>query len=454
MIPHNCAVAGAFSQKKNVASLLYYCLIALQHRGQESAGIAVVKNNKIKRNVGMGLTSSVFSEEDLKNLKSYVGIAHARYSTTGSSSISNAQPIVVGDVACAHNGNLVNYKQIAKSFGDKLKTTADSEVIALLFKEFVDNFGLKDGLRKLMKSVVGSYSVCMLYNNALIAMRDPLGFKPLSIGELEDGYVVASETCALDAVNARYLRDVDAGEVIRIDGNGIETILKINLKRKAFCMFEYVYFARPDSKINGREVYGVRKSLGRLLAKNDDVKADIVIPVPDSGICAAIGYAEASGIKYGEGLIKNRYVGRTFIMPKQKLREKGVDLKLAPIKSEIKGKRIILVDDSIVRGTTIRKIVKLLKDAGAKEVHVRISCPPITSPCFYGIDFPTKQELIAANKSVEEIRKIIKADSLKYQTIENLVKAIGIKKENLCLACLTGEYPTELYDYERNINKN
>jgi len=441
-----CGVVGVKADGKDVYPDLYHGLYTLQHRGQESAGIAV-ENGGISVVKGMGLVS-----EALKNqyLQGDAGIGHVRYSNTGCSSIQNSQPLLIkhscGSFALAHNGNLVNYHELLSMLegkGNIFTTTSDTEVIAqLIARENIRCQDFTQAIANAMKYLVGSYSLVILHKKEIYAVRDPNGIRPLAIGKTPDGYIVASESCVFGVLGYEFVRDVKPGEIVCIN-DGLHSMQALPSEPK-HCMFEYVYFARPDSLLDGHKVYTVRRNLGINLGKTSAPKdADMVIAVPDSGINHAIGYAEGSGIRYGEGLIKNRYVGRTFIFPQQDLRERGVRLKLNAIKSQVAGKKIVMVDDSIVRGTTTRKLVKVLRDAGAKEVHARVACPPIRSPCYYGIDMQNAGEFIANGKTVEEIAKEIGADTLEYSSIESLVDAIGIPKENLCMACLTGEYPVK-----------
>ncbi len=452
-----CGVFGIAGKKgKNVYDKIYYGLFALQHRGQESAGIATSnvdeKNFEWKGIVkGMGIVPEALRN---KFIEGNFGIGHVRYSTTGESCIENSQPIQIrcGDeiFAIAHNGNIVNTDEIKQQLkGTTFLTTTDSEVIAnLIVYYYTQNKNFLESIKYAMSEIVGSYCLVILYKNKIIAVRDPKGFRPLVIGKNEEGEIcVASETCALDAVGFSYLRDVKPGEIFVLEYNNNEisqNTYYIKKDKFSYCMFEYVYFARADSIINNTSVYEVRKKLGKILAEESYVDADIVIPVPDSGITAAIGYAEwcmenKKKICYSEGLMKNRYTGRSFILPHQEDREREVYVKLNPIKSEVEGKNVVLIDDSIVRGTTIKRIIKLLKDKGARKVHVRISCPPIKFPCKFGIDMQTAKEFIAREKSVEEIARLIDADSLKYISLEGLYKAIGTK--DLCDACVTGVLP-------------
>ncbi|WP_427340205.1 amidophosphoribosyltransferase [Caloranaerobacter sp. DY30410] len=445
-----CGIVGIYSNDiKDISKLTYFGLYSLQHRGQESCGIAVNNKGKIKYCKGMGLVSEVFDDDVLKNLDGNISIGHVRYSTTGESRASNAQPLVVkyknGDIALAHNGNLVNahtIREILEEEGVVLQTTIDTEVIVNLIARYHKS-GIESAIKKVMELIRGSYALVLTMGDMLIGVRDPYGIRPLCIGKLKKGFVIASESCALDTVGADFIRDVEPGEIIIIDEKGMKSIPYDKWCKKSLCIFELIYFARPDSIMDGISVYLARKEAGRILARESKVDADIVISVPDSGTAAAIGFSEESGIPFSEGLIKNRYVGRTFIKPSQELREQGVRLKLNVLKENIKGKRVVLVDDSIVRGTTIRRIVDILKSAGAKEVHVRISSPPVKYPCFFGIDTPERKQLIGAKNTTEEIRKLINADSLSYLSIEGLIKTTG-KNGGFCLACFNGDYPMEV----------
>ncbi|MDP8011358.1 MAG: amidophosphoribosyltransferase [Thermoplasmata archaeon] len=446
----HCGVVG-FAGKSNVSLYLYYSLRALQHRGQESAGIAVF-NNKIVVTRGMGLVNEVFSVDSLKKLNSNIGIGHVRYSTAGSSTINNAQPFLIhgsmGDMAIGHNGEISNaqdLKEFLEAQGISFNTESDSEVIIRLLSYNISRIGnIIDGIKKTMSMLIGSYSLVLMINNRLFAIRDPYAIRPLIFGEADGIYGVASESVAFDALNGKIIRDLNPGEILEITENGPISYGNTTEKHTAHCMFEYVYFARADSIIDGKSVYEVRKELGKTLARESPVDADIVVPVPDSGRTHALGYAEESGIPFVEGLMKNRYVDRTFIIPDQMGRIQEIQLKLNPVKEVINNKRIVLVDDSIVRGNTMKKIVNLLKASGAREVHVRIGSPPIVAPCYLGIDMKTRSEFIASGKSIEEIRKIINADSLAYISIDGLIKAIGFPKEDLCLGCLTGIYPVKI----------
>lgn len=460
-----CGIVGVYSHNKshNISNHIYYGLYALQHRGQESAGISTHNGVDMCTYRGMGLVCDVFNNGNIEGLDGYVGIGHVRYSTTGESRIENSQPFISefesGTIAMAHNGDIINSMELRhglEQIGFKFKSTTDSEVICkLLAIEYSKTANIVQSIQKVSEKLIGSYSLVILLNDDLIVVRDPIGIKPLSLGEMDGMILVGSETVAFDVVGAEYVRDITPGEILVIN----DEITSFQLPRtkntkRAHCMFEYVYFARPDSILDGRNVYDVRLKIGRSLYKEHSVDADVVMPVPDSAITASIGYSRASGLPYGEGLIKNRYIGRTFIMPTQEDRETSVKLKMNPVKSELKDKRIVLVDDSIVRGTTSKALVDVLKDAGIKEIHLRIGCPPITSPCYYGIAMATKKELIASDKKVKEIEKSLGVDSLGYLSLESLVACIGIKKDELCTGCLTGEYPTSLPENIREYEAN
>ena len=434
------------------AKLTYLGLHALQHRGQESAGIAASDGDKIVSYKGMGHVAEVFTEEVINTLKGDSAIGHTRYSTAGDTDLKNAQPLVVscqkGQVALAHNGNLVNAPSLRKeleSRGDIFQTTSDSEVILHYFARS-KHTGIPEATADALDRVVGAYSLVMLFKDCVLAVRDPRGFRPLCLGKLDGAYVAASETCAFDLINARYVREIEPGEMVILDGSGISSLRFAPPAPLSQCIFEHVYFSRPDSVIFGRPVQKSREMLGRLLAREHPAQADLVVPVPDSGVAAAIGYAEESGIPLRFGLIRSHYVGRTFIEPTQAIRDFGVKLKLNPVRSLLEGKRVVLVDDSIIRGTTSRKIVRIVREAGASEVHVRISCPPTISPCYYGIDTPTKKELIASTHNVEEIRQFIGADSLGYLSLEGMRHAVGDTQGRYCLACYTANYPTAVQE--------
>ena len=449
-IHESCGVLGISNyQDDDLAHIMYFGLYALQHRGQESCGIAINNNGEIIGQKGIGLVPEVFTEKILDRLDGTSAIGHTRYSTTGGSSIENSQPLIFnykgGRIALAHNGNLVNATKIRYELENKgaiFQTSADTEVIANL----ISRYGLKYKdleviLKKTMDVIEGAYALVILTQKKLVGIRDPWGLRPLCLGKLGNSYVLASENCAFDAIGADFIRDVEPGEIIFIEDDSLKSIKTSYNKAHKSCIFEHIYFARPDSIIDGASIYRSRLEAGRLLAIEYPVEADLVVGVPDSGITAAIGYSRESGIPYGEALIKNRYVGRTFIQPIQKLRERSVGIKLNALREEIKGKRII-IDDSIVRGTTSYRIVQMLKDAGAKEVHMRISSPPVLNPCYFGIDISSKENLIAANYSIEEIRESINADSLAFLSVESLLKTpIGAPVNSFCTGCFTGEYP-------------
>lgn len=450
-LKEECGVIGVYAPGvDNISQLAYFGLHALQHRGQESAGIAVNKGGKIHYYKEMGLVQEVFSDEIIERLQGDITIGHVRYSTTGESYVINAQPLVVhykaGAIALAHNGNLVNANMLREELEDKgviFQTSIDSEIIAALIARY-NSRGIEEAVKETMNQIRGSYALVITYGNKLIGVRDPHGLRPLCIGKIHDGYVLSSESCAFNVLEAEFVRDVEPGEIVVIENNEIKSIQYAQNPRKSLCSFEFVYFARPDSVLDGQSVYMSRRNAGKILAQEHPVEADLVIAVPDSGTVAAIGYAEASKIPFGEGLIKNRYVGRTFIQPDQRMRERSVKLKLNVLKENIKGKRLVLIDDSIVRGTTSGKIVDMLKAAGAKEVHVRVSSPPVKYSCYFGIDTPTRKHLVGAVHSVEEIRQMIGADSLGYLSIEGLVRSTGMADTSLCKACFSGDYPMEV----------
>ena len=449
-----CGVFGIYRlDESHAAPYVYFGLYALQHRGQESCGIVINDDGILEQKRGMGLVSEIFTSEQLSNIRGTIAIGHARYSTAGESNINNAQPLLVncrdGQIALAHNGNLVNVKDLRNQLIDEgvvFLTDNDTEVIVNLIARNYQK-GIVEAIKKVASIIRGSYALIMTVGDKLIGVRDPYGIRPLCLGKTQNSYVLASETCALDAVGATFVRDIEPGEIITIDKEGIHSESMRNGAQKLPCIFEYVYFARPDSVIDGISVYNSRRIAGNILAQNDDVEADIVIGVPDSGVSAAIGYAEVSGIPYGVGLIKNRYVGRSFIQPLQTMREEAVMLKLNPLKETINGKRVILIDDSIVRGTTSRKIVDMLRWAGATEVHFRVSSPPTAYPCYFGIDTPNREELIASRSTIEEIREVIGADSLKYLTTDDLIKTVG-GDPHFCMGCFNGEYPVSVQSTE------
>jgi amidophosphoribosyltransferase len=460
-----CGVFGVWAPGEEVSKLTYFGLYALQHRGQESAGIATSDGKKLLVYKDMGLVSQVFSESALESLVGHVAIGHTRYSTTGSSSWRNAQPTLgktaSGTVALGHNGNLTNTAELLEILRANYPEQSDNEitggnttdtaVLTALLAGSPDN-SLENAALKLLPKVKGAFSLVFMDEQTLYAARDPQGVRPLVLGRLKRGWVVASETAALDIVGASFVREVEPGELIAIDENGLRA-KQFTSPKRAGCVFEYVYLARPDTAINGRNVYDARVEMGRTLAKEYPVEADLVIPTPESGTPAAIGYSQESGIPFGHGLVKNAYVGRTFIEPSQTIRQLGIRLKLNPLREVIKGKRIIVVDDSIVRGNTQRALVQMLREAGAKEIHVRISSPPITWPCFYGVDFATRAELIASGLAPDEVRMSIGADSLGYLSKEGMVKSSEQKESELCTACFTGTYPIELPTADR-LGKN
>ncbi len=455
-----CGVAAIFGHSE-ASKLAYLSLHALQHRGQESAGIASSDGSTVFLHKNMGLVMDIFTEEVLSRLPGNISIGHTRYSTTGDSALLNAQPIRVdcnkGMLALAHNGNLVNANEIRTRLersGSIFQTTSDTEVVVHLIAQSKE-LALVDAIADALRRIEGAFSLVMMTRDRVFACRDPRGFRPLSMGKIpgangrEDTIVFASETCAFDLIGAEYIRDVKPGELVIVGAEGVHSRFYAEQKKQSSCIFEHVYFSRPDSNIFGRSVQISRELMGRQLARESHVDADVVVPVPDSGVTAAIGYAAEAGLPFQFGLIRNHYVGRTFIEPEQRVRDFGVKLKLNPVRSLLEGKRIVLVDDSIVRGTTSRKIVRMVKDAGAKEVHMRISCPPTISPCFYGVDTPSKEHLIAANKSIEEIRAFTGADSLAYLSLEGLRKAAGEGEQtSYCTACYTGIYPTEFVDVQ------
>ena len=451
-----CGVFGVHSADRDVARLAYFGLFALQHRGQESAGIAVSDRGRLTVLRDMGLVAQVFDEEKLQALPGDVAIGHARYSTTGSTHWANAQPLVhhgaARTVALGHNGNLTNTSELRAALEvDRiaLGATSDTEVIAALIAQ--DDAPLPEAVARAMAKLEGAYSVVALAEGKLVGFRDPHGIRPLALGRLGDDWVLASETCALDLVGASFERDVRPGELVVIDADGLTAVQALPEGRQALCIFEHVYFARPDSTLAGAEVHGVRVRMGERLATEAPVEADLVMPIPDSGTPAAVGYSRASGIPYSEGLIKNRYVGRTFIQPDDDLRRQGIKLKFNPL-AEVEGKRLVIVDDSIVRGNTMRQLVAMLQDAGAAEVHVRISSPPVVSPCFYGIDMGDDALLVGAHGSVEDVREQIGATSLHYLSLEGMQGATRLPEESVCRACFTRDYPTRV-PASRNLAK-
>jgi amidophosphoribosyltransferase len=445
-----CGVFGIYSREHEVARTTFFGLYALQHRGQESAGIATADGRRIVCHARMGLVAQVFTEDDLRELTGHIAVGHTRYSTTGSSRVCNAQPLLVdgpaGQIALAHNGNLVNAPQLREGLeglGYPFDTTTDSEAIAALIVN-AEGATWADRIASVMPRLVGAYSLAIATRDELIAVRDPLGVRPLCIGKLGGAWLVSSESCALDTVGAQYIREVDPGEIVTIGPEGVSSRVGQASHKRASCIFEFIYFARPDSVIDGRLVYQVRQELGRQLAREQPAEADMVVAVPDSAVPAAIGFAEASGLPYREALIKSRYIHRTFIQPDQNLRQAGVGLKFNPLPEILRDKRVVVVDDSIVRGTTTGQIVQMLRRGGAREVHVRIHCPPFVNPCYLGIDVARKHELIAARKSIAEIAEHIGADSLGYLSVGGMLTALDRPEQTYCRACFTGQYPVPI----------
>jgi len=444
-----CGVFGIFGHPE-AANMTYLGLYALQHRGQESAGIAASDLEQVRMSREMGYVADIFRGDVLSPLKGPIAIGHVRYSTAGESRLSNAQPILIdcahGQIAICHNGNLVNARELRDELvhqGSIFQSNSDTEVILHLYARSKARY-IDDAIVESVAQVQGAFSLVMLARDRLIAVRDPHGFRPLALGRLGNAYVVCSETCAMDLIGATYERDVEPGEVLIISSDGVRSLKPFPPAPLAHCIFEHVYFARPDSYVFGQSVNEIRTELGRHLAREQPVAADVVVPVPDSGVCAAMGFADESGVPLRMGLIRNHYVGRTFIQPQQSIRHFGVKVKLNPVRSILDGKRVILVDDSLVRGTTSRKIVGMVRAAGAREVHVRISCPPTISPCFYGVDTPRKSELIAATHTLDEIRDFLEADSLGYLSLEGLLTAVGSRRGSYCSSCYTGVYPVEI----------
>jgi len=442
----SCGVFGVYCPDEDVSRLTYFALFALQHRGQESAGIAVADGLRMQVTSDMGLVSQVFTEERLSQLSGYIAIGHNRYSTRGSSRVINVQPIIVGRganaIAIAHNGNIINAEFLREELiaqGHTFRTSTDTEVIANLIISSPEKSWV-DRIRYAMHRLQGAFSMCLLTNDSLFAVRDPWGVRPLCLGQMNGGHVIASESCALDHIGAEFIREIEPGEILRVRQGEVESYRE-DSDRRSLCIFEYIYFARPDSVINGKLLYPARMAMGAGLSEEHPVDADLVIGVPDSATAAGIGYARHSGIPFSEGLLKNRYMGRTFIEPDQRIRDLGVRLKFNPLPQMLEGKRLVVVDDSIVRGTTTPKVVNLLRRAGVKEIHMRICAPPIQYPCFLGVDMATRQELIASHKTVEEIRDFIGADSLGYLSVDGLLKAVDLPRETFCMACFVGDYP-------------
>lgn len=449
-----CGVFGVYNHP-DAPQITYYGIHALQHRGQESAGICASNGKVFSNHRGMGLVTEAFNNNELSRIHGHIAIGHVRYTTAGESKLENAQPLIFkysgGNLALAHNGNLVNANQVRHQLerqGSIFQTTSDTEVIAHLISR--SGLEIEAAVRESLRLIKGAYALLVMTETKLIVALDPNGLRPLALGKIGEGYVVSSETCAFETVGAEYVRDVEPGEMIVIDENGLRSERFSGQTQRSICSFEYIYFARPDSDIDGINVHLARKRLGCKLFEESPVEADVVTGVPDSSISAAIGYAEAAGIPYELGLIKNRYVGRTFIQPTQEMRARGVRMKLSAVRKVVEGKRVVMIDDSIVRGTTSGHIVQMLREAGAKEVHVRISSPPVINPCFYGIDTSSREELIAAKKTMEQIREFIGADSLYFLSTEGMIDAIG-RHDNTafgghCVACFNGMYPTEIYE--------
>ncbi|MDI3482678.1 MAG: amidophosphoribosyltransferase [Candidatus Methanomethylophilaceae archaeon] len=462
---HSCGVVG-FALNTNIAPFIYRALRVIQHRGQESAGVSFYDGEGIQTVKGSGLVHEVLDAERLASIEGKSGIGHVRYSTAGSKGDLNSQPMSVatlhGQMALAHNGDITNADELRRSYLQKgwaFLTDSDSEIILRLLSR--DSSSYHDPIRAIknvMSIIDGAYSLTILIGDRVFGVRDPYGFHPLCVGRLSEGYFLASESAVVDILQGEFVCDVGPGEIVEITPDSVKIYPTHKLGNTAHCMFEWVYFARPDSVLDGRETYQVRRNIGKILAKECPVDADVVIPVPDSGRAHGLGFAEESGISYEEGFMKNRHVERTFILPDQKQREAGVSLKLNPIRSTIQGRRVVVVDDSIVRGTTLRKLVQMLRKAGAKEVHVRIGCPPIISPCYYGVDMKSRDQFVATNRSVDEIADLITADSLGYISIKGLVEALGFSEQDLCLACVTGRYPTviagESHRFQRRLDSD
>jgi amidophosphoribosyltransferase len=450
-----CGVFGIFGHPE-AANLTYLGLYALQHRGQESAGIVTADGERMRVSRAMGHVADAFDESALQALPGHLAIGHTRYSTAGESRINNAQPFLIdcahGQIAVAHNGNLVNARELRDDLvrdGAIFQTSSDTEVLLHLYARSKAP-AIEEALIESVTQIRGAFSLVLLTKDRLIAVRDPNGFRPLALGKLGDAWIVCSETCALDLIGGTYVRDIEPGEVLVISDGGLRSIKAFPPAPLSHCVFEHVYFARPDSYVFGRSVNDVRTDLGRVLAREAPADADVVVPIPDSGVCAATGFAEEARLPLRMGLIRNHYVGRTFIQPQQSIRHFGVKVKLNPVRSILEGQRVVLLDDSLVRGTTSRKIVKMVKAAGAKEVHLRISCPPTISPCFYGVDTPSRTELIAATHTIDEIRKYVGADSLAYLSIEGLRQAVGAsQQQSYCTSCYTGVYPVAFPRDER-----
>ena len=446
-VKESCGLFGVYAPGEDVARLTFFGLYSLQHRGQESSGIASSDGENICIHTSMGLVSQAFDEEVLGRLPGTIAIGHNRYSTTGSSRPANAQPIVVtgptGTIALGHNGNLVNAQYLRHELEERgftFSTSTDSEIIAHLILSSTEKAWV-DRIRYAMRRLEGAYSLVLIAGDSLVGIRDPMGVRPLCVGKFDGGWAISSESCALDHIGAHFIREIEPGEVVIVNDGGMRSYTESPEVRNSLCVFEYIYFARPDSLINGRRIYSARQAMGAMLAREHPVDADLVIGVPDSATAAGLGYSIQSGIPFIEGLLKNRYVGRTFIEPDQRLRELGVKLKFNPMPELLERKRVVLVDDSIVRGTTTPRVINLLKRSGAREVHMRICAPPIRYPCFFGVDMATRRELIAAQKDVPAIARVIGADTLGYLSIDGLIESVALPRETFCLACFTGDYP-------------
>lgn len=451
-----CGIFGVYGHK-DAARLTYLGLYALQHRGEESAGIVAHNGKKVTLHKGMGLVGDVFNEDNIKPLRGELAVGHVRYSTTGSSNVKNIQPFLVhhkkGHIAIAHNGNLTNTVKLRRELeeqGSIFQSTMDSEIIVHLLAKSSKK-DVQEQVVTALSKLEGAYSLAIMIDHTLIGARDPYGFRPLCLGKLDGAYVLSSETCALDLIRAEYIRDIEPGEIVFIDKNGLKSVKPFPKCKHSFCIFELIYFARPDSNIFGKNVYATRKCLGKNLARECPANCDFVMPVPDSGMYASVGYVHESKMPFEMGMIRNHYIGRTFIQPSQFIRDFRVRVKLNPIKDTLKDKRVCVIEDSIVRGTTSRARMKTLREAGAKEIHMRVSCPPLKFPCFYGIDFPTKKELIASKHSIEWIRDFIGVESLKYLSLEGMLDAMLLPKEEFCTACFTGCYPSKL---PKKLSKN
>ena len=443
----SCGVVGVYAPGEEVARVAFYALFALQHRGQESAGIATADGQRIRRHVAMGLVTQAFHEQELLGLRGHIAVGHTRYSTTGSNHLNNAQPVPAqgpaGELVLAHNGNVINARELRtrlEEWGCQFQSSTDSEVIAFLLAN-APGLTLEERVSYCMRTLQGAYSLTVLTPDSLLGIRDPLGIRPLCLGRLGDGWVIASESCALNHIGAQYLREIEPGETVVIDDQGLHSFLWQGERKRALCVFEHIYFARPDSLLGDRLTYQVRRRMGAQLAREHPVEADMVMGVPSSATIAAQGYAQESGIPYSDGLIHNRYVGRTFIEPDQHFRDLGVRMKFNPLPDVVRDQRIILVDDSIVRGTTTTQVVAMIRKAGAREIHMRVCAPPLRHPCFFGIDIPSRRELIAANKTVEEIREFVGADSLGYLSLAGALKTTEDDPDSFCTACFSGRYP-------------